>query len=158
MHNLFDLGFSGHDFTWWNCQDGANSVEERLHRFCANSEWSARFLDARVILKAFESKVKHCEEELSASSCTAFGHIQTELKRWYDKLKQTSDATERLAIFKEIRKKRDSSGGNDPELIFSNLGTESRVGFTKKLLCVTRLTILWNLRTQPETFAPIQTT
>jgi len=47
-------------------------------------------------------KVKHCIEELSTWSRSAFGHIQSELKRWSDKLKQTSDASERQAIFKEI--------------------------------------------------------
>ncbi|KAJ8448576.1 hypothetical protein Cgig2_012220 [Carnegiea gigantea] len=32
---LYDLGFSGYDYTWWNGQKGERSVEERLDRFYA---------------------------------------------------------------------------------------------------------------------------
>jgi len=47
-------------------------------------------------------KVKHCLEELCAWSLNAFGHIQFELRQCCDKLKLTSDASERRAIFKVI--------------------------------------------------------
>ncbi|KAJ8450462.1 LOW QUALITY PROTEIN: hypothetical protein Cgig2_002147 [Carnegiea gigantea] len=46
--DLFDLGFLGQEFTWWNGQDVVSSVEERLDQFCANSDWSTLFSNARV--------------------------------------------------------------------------------------------------------------
>ena len=45
--DLYDLGFLGHKFTWWNRQSEANSVEERLDRFCADSNYSSLFPYAR---------------------------------------------------------------------------------------------------------------
>ena len=35
---LFYLGYSGYDYTWWNCRDDEKSVEERLDRFMANAD------------------------------------------------------------------------------------------------------------------------
>ena len=35
---LFDLGYNGHPFTWWNKQKGPKAIEERLDRYCANGE------------------------------------------------------------------------------------------------------------------------
>ncbi|KAJ8428363.1 hypothetical protein Cgig2_027779 [Carnegiea gigantea] len=57
--DLFDLGFTGHGYTWWNGQKHKGSVEERLDRYCADSEWSALFPNARIttpiVLNIFES-------------------------------------------------------------------------------------------------------
>ncbi|KAJ8432332.1 hypothetical protein Cgig2_032339 [Carnegiea gigantea] len=46
--DLYNLGYSGHKFTWWNGQDGMRPVEEILDRFCALSEWLALFPSAKV--------------------------------------------------------------------------------------------------------------
>jgi len=47
--DLYDMGGSGYEFTWWNGQGGEGSVEERLGHFCANTEWSILFPDATHI-------------------------------------------------------------------------------------------------------------
>ena len=46
--NLYELDFSGYDFTWWNGQGDIRSVEERSDRFCANMEWLLSFPEAKV--------------------------------------------------------------------------------------------------------------
>jgi len=48
-HGLYDMGFEGYEFTWSRWQHGQLVVEERLDRFCASTEWSLLFLDAKVI-------------------------------------------------------------------------------------------------------------
>lgn len=53
--DLFDLGFEGHQFTWWNGQSGRASVEERLDRVCASDEWLTIFPYA---------KMEHLDEDL----------------------------------------------------------------------------------------------
>jgi len=53
---LYDLGFSGYEFTWENRREGADIIEERLDRFCASLEWSVLFPDAEVL---------HLDESLS---------------------------------------------------------------------------------------------
>jgi len=47
--DLYDLGYSGHKFTWWNGQSRDASVEEILDWFCASSEWSALFPLAKLM-------------------------------------------------------------------------------------------------------------
>ncbi|KAJ8440216.1 hypothetical protein Cgig2_023981 [Carnegiea gigantea] len=47
-NDLHDLGFSGYEFTWCNKRVGAEVVEERLDRFCASTERSIQFPEARV--------------------------------------------------------------------------------------------------------------
>ncbi|KAJ8441713.1 hypothetical protein Cgig2_019100 [Carnegiea gigantea] len=54
--DLFDLGYMGHDFTWWNGQSGRNSVEESLHHLCSSDEWLALFPHAMV---------EHLDEDVS---------------------------------------------------------------------------------------------
>ncbi|KAJ8426626.1 hypothetical protein Cgig2_016069 [Carnegiea gigantea] len=39
-NGLYDLEFTGDEFTWCNYQENGMVVEERLDRFCANTEWS----------------------------------------------------------------------------------------------------------------------
>jgi len=34
--DLFDLGFIGREYTWWNGQSGRDSVEEHLDRVCTS--------------------------------------------------------------------------------------------------------------------------
>ncbi|KAJ8430331.1 hypothetical protein Cgig2_015388 [Carnegiea gigantea] len=47
---LHDLDYQqGHDFIWWNGQDGCDFVEARLDRYCANPDWTALFPAARVM-------------------------------------------------------------------------------------------------------------
>jgi len=53
---LFNLGYKGEDFTWWNGRDGAQSAEERLDRFCATTELPTLFPEAIVY---------HVDEDLS---------------------------------------------------------------------------------------------
>jgi len=53
---LYDLGFSGYEFTWDNRREGDEIIEERLDRFCASLEWSGLFPDAEVF---------HLDERLS---------------------------------------------------------------------------------------------
>ena len=45
---LFDLGYSGYDFTWSNFKTADATVEERLDRFCADTDWSLLFPGASV--------------------------------------------------------------------------------------------------------------
>jgi len=40
---LYDLRYSGYDFTWWNGREGAESIEECLDRFMASLDWSTSF-------------------------------------------------------------------------------------------------------------------
>ena len=47
-NNLYDLGFSGYNFTWCNNHDGEDVVGEWLDRFCTTTEWSLCFPDACV--------------------------------------------------------------------------------------------------------------
>ncbi|KAJ8433507.1 hypothetical protein Cgig2_018041 [Carnegiea gigantea] len=47
-NDLFDLGFSGYQFTWSNYQHDNLLVEERLNRFCADTEWSLLYPRAHV--------------------------------------------------------------------------------------------------------------
>ena len=47
-NELFDLGYSGYDFTWSNYQEDGITVEERLDRFCTDCEWSLVFPSAQV--------------------------------------------------------------------------------------------------------------
>ncbi|KAJ8445914.1 hypothetical protein Cgig2_009843 [Carnegiea gigantea] len=51
-------------------------------------------------------RVKHCMEKLSAWSLKAFGHIQSELRKFQGRLKLTSDAGAWRAIFQEISQRR----------------------------------------------------
>ncbi|KAJ8433610.1 hypothetical protein Cgig2_023549 [Carnegiea gigantea] len=44
----YAYSFSGHKFTWWNCQEDDDSVEETLDQFCASSKGSAMFPEAKV--------------------------------------------------------------------------------------------------------------
>jgi len=53
---LYDLGFTGYDFTWENRREGADIIEERLDWLCASIEWSMLFPDAEVF---------HLDESLS---------------------------------------------------------------------------------------------
>ncbi|KAJ8442816.1 hypothetical protein Cgig2_016282 [Carnegiea gigantea] len=46
--DLFDLGFVGREYTWWNGQSGRDSVKEGLDRVCAFDEWLALFPHAMV--------------------------------------------------------------------------------------------------------------
>ena len=45
---LYDLGFTGYQFTWGNRRMDGEIIEERLDRFCACVEWSSLFPDAHV--------------------------------------------------------------------------------------------------------------
>ncbi|KAL2944366.1 UDP-N-acetylglucosamine--N-acetylmuramyl-(pentapeptide) pyrophosphoryl-undecaprenol N-acetylglucosamine transferase [Bienertia sinuspersici] len=54
--DLWEIEFKGNDFTWWNDREGDDSIEERLDRFMANSDWQASFLWADVI---------HIDDDLS---------------------------------------------------------------------------------------------
>ncbi|KAL2900215.1 hypothetical protein RDABS01_025297 [Bienertia sinuspersici] len=47
--NLWDVGYCGYPFTWWNGRKGYDSVEERLDKFLANTEWSTSFPWAKVV-------------------------------------------------------------------------------------------------------------
>ena len=47
--NLFDLGYSGYDFTWCNFRHSRATIEERLDRFCASTEWSLLYPNASVL-------------------------------------------------------------------------------------------------------------
>ncbi|KAJ8420258.1 hypothetical protein Cgig2_000600 [Carnegiea gigantea] len=47
-NGLYNLGFSGHEFTWCNYQENGTVVEERLDHFCADTEWSLLFPNALV--------------------------------------------------------------------------------------------------------------
>jgi len=53
---LYDLGFTGYEFTWENRRNADAVIEERLDRYCASTEWSALFPDAEV---------QHLDENLS---------------------------------------------------------------------------------------------
>jgi len=48
-NGLFDLGYTGYDYTWCRRQDGTVVVEERLDRFFATVEWSLCFPEASVL-------------------------------------------------------------------------------------------------------------
>ena len=45
---LYDLGFTGYEFTWENRRGAGAVIEERLDGFCASTEWSALFPEAEV--------------------------------------------------------------------------------------------------------------
>ncbi|KAJ8450416.1 hypothetical protein Cgig2_002101 [Carnegiea gigantea] len=47
-NGLYDLGYTGYDFTWCNYQTNGVVAEERLDCFCADAEWSLMFPDAMV--------------------------------------------------------------------------------------------------------------
>ncbi|KAJ8430219.1 LOW QUALITY PROTEIN: hypothetical protein Cgig2_009397 [Carnegiea gigantea] len=47
-NGLYDLGYSGYEFTWRNYQQNGTVVEERLDRFCADTDWSLSFPNAHV--------------------------------------------------------------------------------------------------------------
>ena len=53
-NGLYDLGFTGYEFAWSNYRENDVMVEERLDRFCADTEWSLIFLDATVSLIDFD--------------------------------------------------------------------------------------------------------
>ncbi|KAJ8433404.1 hypothetical protein Cgig2_029591 [Carnegiea gigantea] len=85
--DLHDLSYQGKDFTWRNGQSGCNSVEERLDRYCATSDWSALFLEARV---------SHINDDMSDHllimlRCFEEKNVQKEIERCTVQLKGTSD-------------------------------------------------------------------
>ncbi|KAL0367756.1 UNVERIFIED_CONTAM: hypothetical protein Sradi_3665700 [Sesamum radiatum] len=43
MCDLYDLGYTGEKFTWWNRREHPHTVRERLDRACANSAWKSKF-------------------------------------------------------------------------------------------------------------------
>ena len=51
---LYDLGYSGYDFTWCNYQQNGVVVEERLDWFCADTKWSLLFPKASASHIDFE--------------------------------------------------------------------------------------------------------
>lgn len=46
--DLYDLGFTAYELMWCNYQQNGIVVEERLDRFCANTEWALLFPNATV--------------------------------------------------------------------------------------------------------------
>jgi len=47
--DLFDLGYSGDKFTWWNRQDPDDSIKESFYRlFLTHIYWSTLLPDAKV--------------------------------------------------------------------------------------------------------------
>ncbi|KAJ8426706.1 hypothetical protein Cgig2_020693 [Carnegiea gigantea] len=52
---LFDLGYSGYEWTWCNFRENGMIVEEHLDRFCGNTDWSLLFLSAHVSHIDFDS-------------------------------------------------------------------------------------------------------
>ena len=48
-NGLYDVGYSGYDFTWCNFQQNGTVVEERLDHFCADTEWPSLFPTAVVL-------------------------------------------------------------------------------------------------------------
>ncbi|KAL2943840.1 hypothetical protein RDABS01_032187 [Bienertia sinuspersici] len=54
--DLSEVKFKGYPFTWWNGREDQGSIEERLDRFLADTEWSVLFPWASVT---------HLDESLS---------------------------------------------------------------------------------------------
>ncbi|KAJ8422422.1 hypothetical protein Cgig2_003002 [Carnegiea gigantea] len=64
-NGLYDLGFSSYDFTWCNFQENGIVIEERLDRFCADTEcFSHRFRHLRS--SSYSSEVSSRIDEKSA--------------------------------------------------------------------------------------------
>lgn len=51
--SLMDLGYEGPQFPWTNKQHPPNTIQERLDRFLANSEWKTLFNNAEVTNQDF---------------------------------------------------------------------------------------------------------
>ena len=47
-NDLFELEYEGYDFTWSRWMNGEIMVEEHLDRFCASTDWSMLFPEAKV--------------------------------------------------------------------------------------------------------------
>lgn len=41
--DLYELGYRGPKFTWWNCRDGNEFIKEKIDRVVANPEWCTMF-------------------------------------------------------------------------------------------------------------------
>lgn len=61
---LFDLGFSGAKFTWANCRDISNLIQQRLDRVSVNLEWKFCYPKATVSHLA-RINLDHCPIFLS---------------------------------------------------------------------------------------------
>lgn len=46
--SLFDLGFSGYDFTWNNGQEDEHNIQQRIDRGLANAAWCMLFPSAQI--------------------------------------------------------------------------------------------------------------
>ena len=80
--DLYDLGFSDHSYTWWNDPEGVNLVEERLHRFCTDSDWSSVFPDARISHINYDNFSNHLPIFLNA-----FGSHQQHKRTRHERFK-----------------------------------------------------------------------
>ncbi|KAJ8425866.1 hypothetical protein Cgig2_028211 [Carnegiea gigantea] len=119
------LGFSGHEYTWWNGRQDDGSVEERLDRFCANTDWSLIFLEAQVthvdfemsdhmpillrtkpvhsdVVDNFLAKIEICSKELAKWNTATFGNVRLEIKKFELQLKSKIDAANRRSILTSI--------------------------------------------------------
>ena len=56
---LFDLGYSGYELTCCNYRENGVIVEERLDRFCGNTDWSLLFPSAHFSHIDFNSSDHH---------------------------------------------------------------------------------------------------
>ena len=80
---LKDLGYTGHIFTWANNQSDKMHIQERIDRYCANSNWLNLFLRyINIHLLRYTSDHNPILLEFHEASTNIFNYNHTKIQKF----------------------------------------------------------------------------